>query len=126
MDATQKKRILIIEDEEEMRKIYASMFESELDKYDVEFTSDARLAYKKLEKQRCDLIILDIIMEPMDGEVFFACLRAKASLNNIPVLVVSVVTPDKLSIYAGSGYLSYLRKPINKDQLFNKIHKLLA
>lgn len=118
------KRILIVEDDPEMKLIYERFFQSAEDKYRIMIVNDARVAFKKLGESEFDLVILDVIMEPMDGESFFACVREDDKRKDVPVLVVSVINPLDIEHFKRLGNVDFLRKPITETQLFQKIKKL--
>jgi len=120
-----RKTILIVEDNEEMQTIYASLFEVRADKYEVEILGEAVRAFKRLKEKPFDLVILDMIMEPMDGEEFFSCVRNDTEILNMPILVVSVLGPDDLEHLKKLGHVNFLQKPITADQLFEKIDQLI-
>ncbi len=121
------KRILIVEDDEDMLEIYRGLFKSKSDKYEIETVTDARLGFKKLEEGEFDLVILDIIMEPMPGDTFFLCVRNDKKLRNIPVIVVSVLDPnDMVGQFKKVNHVDFLQKPITEEQLFEKINQFVA
>ena len=120
------KHILIVEDDQDMHRLYAHMFENEEDLYQFEIIDDARLAYRYVERTKCDLIILDMKMEPMSGEEFYAVLRNDPKLKDIPVLVVSVVYPEDLVHLKKYGPVDFLKKPIKKEQLMEKLRDIIG
>ena len=69
------KNILIVEDDKDMREIYEIFFSDQKDKYLFDFESNAEEALKKLKVKKYDLVLLDIIMEPMSGDAFFMHVR---------------------------------------------------
>jgi DNA-binding response OmpR family regulator len=118
---------LIVEDDEDMLEIYRGLFKNKSDRYEIETVTDARLGFKKLEEAKYDLVILDIIMEPMPGDTFFLCVRNDDRVKDIPVLVVSVLDPEDLSRqFNRVNHADYLQKPITEEQLFNKIENITA
>lgn len=121
MRAEQKmKRILIVEDNPDMLTIYKAMFEDEPN-YEVDMMSDAMNALRRLEEKNYDLIILDIIMEPLTGESFFVYLRGNVKTMNIPVIIVSVLEPHTLEAIRRLNHSIILQKPIRKGDLFKAI-----
>ena len=119
------KKILIVEDDPGMQKIYEDMFEDKKDKYQAATEGDARKAFKKLTEDSFDLVVLDIIMEPMDGESFFACARSDSRKKTIPVIVVSVLDSAGLEYMEKYKEVEFLQKPITDEQLFAKIDSML-
>ncbi|MFQ5952406.1 MAG: PleD family two-component system response regulator [Candidatus Omnitrophota bacterium] len=123
----EKKRILIVEDDEDMREIYREMFENKGSKYEIETVMDARLGFKKLVESKFDFVILDIIMEPMSGDTFFATMKGSEELKDVPVIIVSVLDPEDLEWQIkGAKKIDFLRKPVTEEQLFEKIENFTA
>lgn len=118
------KRIMIVEDDPGMQEIYKDLFSDKKDEYEIELTADARVAYQRVRQHKFDMVILDIVMEPMDGNVFYALLRSKEiGPNTTPVLVVSVVNPANLEHLKIINNVDFLQKPITGEQLFKKIEE---
>ena len=125
-EKTKVKQILIVEDEEDMQEIYKSMFAGRKDRYAVDTVGDARVGFKKMEEEQYDLVILDIIMEPMPGDTLFLCVRNDKKLKNVPVLIVSVLSPNDMEDqFRKVDHVEFLQKPITEEQLFEKIDSLL-
>ncbi len=120
------KRIMIVEDSRDMQEIYKDIFSDKAKEYEIELMANAEAAYERVLKGGYDLIILDVIMDSMDGNAFYILLRLQEDkqVKNIPVLVVSVLNPDDLGIFKSSSNVDFLQKPITKQQLFGKIEEL--
>jgi len=86
---------------------------------------DPTQALKRLEENTYDLVILDIIMEPMTGDSFFVYVRNNPATAHLPVIMVSVVSPASLEKLKAFGHVSFLHKPITQRQLFDEIKKML-
>lgn len=119
------RRILIVEDDVDMQQIYRAMFNGDKD-YAVEVTGDAAAGLKRLRQEKFDLIILDIIMEPMSGDSFFVHMRNDAKLKHFPVLVISILKQDTLHFLETLGNFHYLQKPITREDLLRKIDEILS
>lgn len=129
------KNILILEDDKDMQGMYKIFFSDQEKKYDIEIENDATVALKRLKEKLFDLIILDIIMEPMFGDSFFLYLRGDEKTMRIPVLVVSVLSPDTLGRLKKIDHvdtidkpvtLDFLQKPVTKQQLLKEVDKMLS
>ena len=124
MAAEGKRHILIVEDNPDMLSIYQAMFKDEPG-YEVDMMSDAMNALRRLEEKAYDLIILDVIMEPLTGESFFVYLRGNVKTMNIPVIIVSVLEPHTLEAIRRLNHSVILQKPIRKADLFKAIDDFL-
>ncbi|MBF0252694.1 MAG: response regulator [Candidatus Omnitrophica bacterium] len=121
------KKILIVEDEEDMRSIYEMIFSEYKDEYNVDIVDNAEVAKIKAKTNDYDVIILDIIMYPMPGDFLFFFLRQDKKTKETPVIVVSVLAPNTPS-FAGMkaiNHVDFLEKPIKAEQLIEKIKQVL-
>lgn len=79
-------RILVVDDEEEIRTMVQEYFEGRRSPaFTIACASHGKAALKAIALERPDVIILDIKMPVMDGREFYA--RLKASRLEIPVIV---------------------------------------
>jgi len=118
------KKILIVEDDKDMQEIYRNMFNGD-GKYEVMLCGDSTWALAEVKKERFDLIVLDIIMEPMSGDSFFVHARNDAKVKSTPILVISILKKDTLQFLETLGNFHYLQKPITKAELYKKIDEIL-
>ena len=85
----------------------------------VEFTSAAELLDAALH-QRPDLILLDLFMPDMNGWEALARLKTDSRIAEIPVVVVSVLSPDECE----SPYIDlcgWLHKPLEEGELLQAV-----
>jgi len=120
------KRIMIVEDSLDMQEIYRDLFSDKAKEYEIELMADAGAAYERVLKGGYDMVILDVIMDGVDGNAFYILLRLQEDkqVKNIPVLVVSVLNSSDLGIFKSSSNVDFLQKPITRQQLFGKIEGL--
>lgn len=111
-----RKKILIVDDIPAVRL----MFKNKLTfmGYTVREAGNGIEALQAIEKERPDLILLDIMMSVMDGLKFLQILRADDKLKGIRVVVISgkldPVTVDKVSAYGVLEFLPKLSTTPNK------------
>jgi len=74
-----------------------------------------------------DLILLDVMMEPMDGWETLEKIKADPETRNIPVLVLTAkpLTPEEANRY-GAYIEDYILKPTTHHQLCEAIEHVLA
>ena len=118
------KKILIVEDERDMQDIYRDMFQDQ-GQYEIDVESGTMPALRKLASKNYDLIILDIIMEPIAGDSFFVYLRSDEKTAKIPVVVITVLGPEIMEKLRRIDSAHYLQKPITKQQLLATVDKIL-
>lgn len=114
------KFLLIIDDDKDMQEMYRIYFSGQ-DRYAIDIESNAEIGLKKITQKKYDLIILDIVMEPMSGDAFFFCVRSRKKTATLPILVVSVLNRYTLEPLKKINHVSFLQKPITKEQLMEKI-----
>jgi len=82
--------------------------------------SDAIAVLK--ENPDVDLILLDILMPVLDGKEFLKIFRSEPEHKDIPVIVLSTDDTQK-SLVLGHGAEDFLIKPINENDLIDRIRK---
>lgn len=72
-----------------------------------------------------DLVLLDIMMEPMDGWETLGRIKADPALQDIPVLMFSAkkITPDEAQAHSLS-IEDFVSKPVNPSQLLDAINRI--
>ena len=110
-----KRRILIVDDESINREILGNMFK---DLYDIEYAVNGEQALAKLREfdGAFSLILLDLMMPVMSGQlVLFAC-KADPKLSGIPIIVMTQEGEAEVeSIRAGAD--DFIKKPYNMPEV---------
>ena len=81
------KKVLIIDDDEIFAKVLADSLPK--DKYETVHVSNGEEGLKEIDKNRPDIIILDLIMPKMGGLQFLEALKKRENKNYIPILISS-------------------------------------
>ena len=119
------KQILIVEDQEDNRRILRDLFASAGYKLiEAESGEDALLA---LATSRPDLILMDIQLPAMDGYEATRRIRANPELNSIPIIAVTsyALAGDEAKALA-TGCNAYVSKPYSPRALLAKVREYLA
>ena len=82
------RRILIIDDEDDIREVAALSLET-VAGWDVMMAGSGAAGIVKAQEQRPDAILLDVMMPVMDGPTTFRELRARPETANIPVILLT-------------------------------------
>lgn len=122
-------RILIVDDDPVFVKATRAVLESKNYKVSAAFDGDEGL--QKVQDDRPDLIILDVIMPTKDG--FTACeqLKGDPQLSKIPVIVLTSFAEKKgeTSIPMSKGLTveaeDYIDKPVSPNELLSRVEKSL-
>ena len=114
------KKILIIENEPEMRRNLTTILR--LEKFHPLPAENGRVGVELAKKEKPDLILSDIVMPELDGYGVIAALRANAETVSIPFIFVSAKA-DKSDICTAMnlGADGYLTKPVEKPDLLDAI-----
>jgi CheY-like chemotaxis protein len=87
------KKILIIDDDDVFAKTLSDSLSKE--KYIVVRAQDGEDGLEKIEKEKPDIIILDLIMPKMGGLDFLKALKKKGGNQKIPILISSQLSKMK-------------------------------
>ena len=120
---TVRKRILAVDDAVIiLRRITDALEEY----YDVVTVNSGARALRYLEKEKPDLILLDIRMMPKDGLETLREIRAMEDRADIPVIMLTGVE-DKKSVMEGIklGICDYILKPFFPEDLLERIQRVL-
>lgn len=112
-----KKHILIVDDDEEIRTLLAEF----LDQYSYEVTlaANGQAMFLALQKNRFDLIILDIMMPGDDGITLCKEVRKTSDIPIIMLTAIGDVTDKIIALEVGAD--DYLPKPFEPRELLARI-----
>ena len=116
------KKILVCDDDQGILDMLELILEEE--GYQVVLEPKSVNAYKKIESECPDLILLDIWMPVISGDQILRNLKADPNKSSIPVLMYSASTEGK-TISQAAGADGFLAKPFDIDQLLEAIFKLI-
>ena len=120
-----KRKILLIEDNEQNR--YLATFLLETRGYEVIPAFDGPMGIELAERVRPELILLDIQLPTMDGYAVAREIRSKPELKKIPIVAVTsyaMAGDREKTIEAGCN--GYIEKPINPDTFAGEIERFLV
>ncbi|RMG57790.1 MAG: response regulator [Deltaproteobacteria bacterium] len=115
------KKILVVDDEENIRLLYQEELSD--DGYEVEVARDGEEALAKFEEFRPDLITLDLKMPGMDGIEVLHRIREKD--RSVPIILLTAYSEFRqdLSTWASNAYIV---KSSDTSELKEKIRELLG
>ena len=118
------KRILVVEDQEDNRRILRDLLTSV--GYQIMEVEDGESGVTAAEAQRPDLILMDIQMPIMDGYEATRRIKANPELRAIPIIVVTsyALSGDEDKARA-AGCDDYIAKPYSPRQMLAKIKEHL-
>ena len=119
-----KKKIMIIEDDRDFVRLLAMALHSH--GYDVTIARDAIMAISEAQKQKPDLILLDIGLPAGDGFLIMERMSKRPVLSDIPIIVVSARDPAVNRERAlKAGAVDYFQKPPDNDALMAAIRQAI-
>lgn len=118
--AIDKYEILIVDDTPE--QIEMAMLVLKSNNYKVRVATKGETALKLLERQKPDLILLDIFMPEIDGFELCRIIKQNDDFKNIPIIFLTS-SDDEQSIKKGfdSGAQDYVTKPFNTTELLARV-----
>ena len=129
----EKKKILIVDDEMDMRIFMKTLFETS--GYLPTLARDGKEGLRKAKDILPDLIVLDVMMPGEGGVYMYRHLKTDQDLKNIPVIMLSGV--GKTSFYHYLSMLNirieetvpepyaYIEKPPDPEELLNLVKKII-
>lgn len=121
---TQKKRILLIEDEEDIAALIK--LQAEISGYKLHVEVDGINGYRAIEREKPDLVVLDIMLPGQNGLDVCRKMKNNPELKNIPVIIISA-KGEELDVVLGLelGADDYLAKPFSPKVLFSRIKAVM-
>lgn len=119
------KRILIVEDQEDLRGVLRDLFASS--GYTVIEAEDGAAGVASAKSDRPDIILMDIQMPIIDGYEATRQIKADPNLTSIPIVAVSsfAMKGDEEKARA-AGCDDYVTKPYSPVQLLRMVRGYLA
>lgn len=115
-----KKKILVIDDDSNVREYLVSLFTD--NGYKVSVAQDAKQGYETAKKTKPDLITLDIEMPGEWGPRFYHQLSQDSELKEVPVVVISGLPGHEYAVLQAAASFS---KPFDRDELLTKVEQIL-
>ena len=118
------KKILIVEDVELNLDLLVQLLE---DQYELFTAEDGQQGVALAERERPDLILMDMSLPVMDGWEATRRIKADGNLRHIPVIALTAhaMSGDEEKARA-AGCDDYLAKPLDDELLFEKLDRFLG
>jgi two-component system OmpR family response regulator len=115
-------RLLVVDDELNIRELLSASLR--FAGFDVDVAADGREALAKVEKDRPDLLVLDVMMPGLDGLTVLRRLRENAL--EVPVLLLTArdATEDKVAAL-NVGADDYITKPFSLEEVIARVRAVL-
>lgn len=119
-----KPKIILIEDEEDIAALIK--LQAEMSGYKLHAEIDGLNGYRAIEKEKPDLIILDIMLPGQSGLDVCRKVKNHPDLKDIPVIMISAKS-EELDVVLGLelGADDYVTKPFSPKVLFSRVRAVL-
>jgi two-component system phosphate regulon response regulator OmpR len=115
-------RILVVDDDPEIRKLLARYIESQ--GFRVLLAASCRELHEKLATNTVDLIVLDVMLP--DGSGLEVCRDLRAQRSSVPIILLTALKEDVDRIIGLEiGADDYLGKPFNPRELIARVRAVL-
>jgi len=118
-----KPRILIVEDDPDLRTILRLQLTSQ--GFEVAEATNGAEGYQAVQQVRPDCVVLDLMMPVMDGFGFLKRARSLNDLQDLPILILTA-SEDERNKVRGYQYQAdaYMSKPYDLEALTREIKRL--
>ena len=117
-------KIMLIEDESEIREILTSIFED--DGFEVVALSDGSEAMTQLEKHKPDILIVDQLMPIRKGVEVISDVRMSSQFANLPIIMLSALSFESDKVKAlETGADDFVAKPFQAKELCARVRALI-
>jgi len=118
-------KILLVDDVDLFLELERSYLDGQ--GYDLVTASSGEETLKRLDKIAPDILLLDFYMPGMDGDEVCRLIRNNPRWQNLPILMVTAAgKPEEVERCLESGCDDYITKPVNKEELCEKVQRLLG
>ena len=118
------KKILLIEDEEPIRRVLIRILEEENKDYEITECEDGKLGFDRLKKEDFDLVLCDIKMPKMDGVEVLQ--KARESSVNVPFIMLTGHGNVSTAVEAMKlGAHDFISKPPDLNRLLTAVRNAL-
>lgn len=116
------KKVLIVDDEKDIRNIFDEVLRQELGFENVTFAADGLEAFTECSLQKFDIITLDHMMPFLKGADFLIALRNKPGLNQFtPVIMITAHMPELSETVKTIENTYFMDKPVDFNRLIRYV-----
>ncbi|MCB9800130.1 MAG: response regulator [Candidatus Omnitrophica bacterium] len=116
-------KILIIEDQKDIIKLISARLKA--NGYTVVAAQDGQMGFDLIAKEKPDLVITDMAMPGLNGNLVVRKVREMEEIKNIPIIMLSAFVHDKTGEGVEVPADFYIKKPFEAPFLLEKIKELL-
>ena len=117
------KKIMVVDNEPDIVDLTRTVLE--LGGYNVVAAHSGEECLRLLEKEKVDLVLLDIMMPGMSGWDVFNRINNKSPKIKVAFMSVLEISDKRKQVLIEEGLADYIMKPFDKDTLLNRVDKIL-
>ena len=124
MAVMSKKRIIIIEDEQDMSDLLAMRFRRE--QFDVHVALDGQEGLDKVKELKPDIVLLDLMLPSLSGNEIASAMRADPKTSHIPIIMLTAKSEESdivVGLHIGAD--DYVTKPFSMSVLVARVQAIL-
>jgi len=116
-------KVMVVDDENDVVELIKFMLEK--DGHAIVTAGNGRECLEKVEGEKPDLIILDIMMPEIDGYTVNTRLQEKDETRSIPVIILTAKGQMRDLFALGSNIVAFMEKPFDPKGLRDKVREIL-
>ena len=117
------KKIMVVDNEPDIVDLTRTVLE--LGGYNVVTARSGEECLRLLEKEKVDLVLLDIMMPGMSGWDVFNRINKKSTGIKVAFMSVLEISDKRKQVLLEEGLADYIMKPFDKDGLLDRIDDIL-
>ncbi|MCJ7571827.1 MAG: response regulator [Candidatus Thermoplasmatota archaeon] len=118
------KKIMVVDNEPDIVDLTRTVLE--LGGYQVVTAYSGEECLRRLEKEKVDLVLLDIMMPGMSGWDVFNRINKKSTQIKVAFMSVLEISDKRKQVLIDEGLADYIMKPFDKETLLNRVDKILT
>jgi len=117
------KRIMIVDNEPDIVDLTRTVLE--IGGYEVVPAYSGEECLRLLDREKVDLVLLDIMMPGMSGWDVFNRINKKSPEIKVAFMSVLEISDKRKQVLLDEGLADYIMKPFDKETLLNRVDRIL-
>ena len=117
------KRIMIVDNEPDIVDLTRTVLE--IGGYEVVPAYSGEECLRLLDREKIDLVLLDIMMPGMSGWDVFNRINKKSPEIKVAFMSVLEISDKRKQVLLDEGLADYIMKPFDKETLLNRVDRIL-
>jgi CheY-like chemotaxis protein len=124
LDEENMKKIMVVDNEPDIVDLTRTVLE--IGGYSVVPVYSGEECLRELQREKVDLVLLDIMMPGMSGWDVFNRIKKKNSEIKVAFMSVLEISDKRKQVLLEEGLSDYIMKPFDKDSLLERVDKILS